>query len=333
MHRALHLVTLVLLFYGPLLFAHEIRLRITDENDQPIAGVQTSIVFTTAVRGGETHREGLTDRGGFFSGSGRGEGHIVIRASKPGHYEAGLRRSPNDQILNQDLTLVLPKIIQPVPLRALNLALYSGDRALKLDVQNQWLDYDLAAGDWVKPRGKGEITDIRFRFRNEFKGWTMDAERMGNARTFQTRSGISEKEFLGLYGKFDGELEISFPGEKEGLVEVRERFWPYSRLTMPHQAPTEGYVPARRYTAKNYPSRTDPDEVGFFLRTRVKLDKDGKIVSANYAKISGDFHLDARGFIGLTYYFNPVPNDRNLEFDPKRNLFPSNHPGANFGNP
>lgn len=25
--------------------------------------------------------------------------------------------------------------------------------------------------------------------------------------------------------------------------------------------------------------------------------------------------------IGMTYYFNPAVNDRNLEFDPKRNLF------------
>jgi hypothetical protein len=35
---------------------------------------------------------------------------------------------------------------------------------------------------------------------------------------------------------------------------------------------------------------------------------------AHYGKIYGDF-------MNFTYYLNPTPNDRNVEFDPKRNLF------------
>jgi len=35
----------------------------------------------------------------------------------------------------------------------------------------------------------------------------------------------------------------------------------------------------------------------------------------------------------FTYYFNPVPNDPNLEFNPKKNLFPANFPGANVNDP
>jgi len=318
---------------SPLLFAHEVRLRIVDENDQPIAGVQTLIAFTTVVKGGAIQHEGLTDLGGLFSGSGQGEGDVLVRANKPGYYGAVFRKVPHDQILKLDLKLVLPKIIHPVPLRALNLALYTGAPALGLLTQNEWLDYDLAVGDWVKPRGKGEVADIRFKFHNEFKGWQMDDERMAKTRAHPTSRNLSEDELKNFYGKFDGELEITFPGEKEGLAEEKERFLPYSQLTMPHEAPREGYAPTRRYTAKTYGFRTDPENVGFFLRTRVKLDKDGKIVSANYAKVSGDFQFDARGILGLTYYFNPVPNDRNLEFDPKKNLFPASNPGANVNNP
>src|SRR5690606_37036818 len=133
-------------------------------------------------------------------------------------------------------------------------------------------------------------------------------------------------------GKWDAELEISFPGEKEGLFE-ETRFLPYSELKLPHHAPVEGYVPAWRYTSNSYSPRTARDNVGFFLRTRVKLDEKGSIVSANYAKVAGDFHLDARGFVMFAYYFNPTPNDRNLEFDPKKNLFPANFPGANVHDP
>ncbi len=30
---------------------------------------------------------------------------------------------------------------------------------------------------------------------------------------------------------------------------------------------------------------------------------------------------DTKPWVKFTYYFNPVPNDRNLEFDPGQNLF------------
>ena len=325
------LFILFVIMTGPLLFGYEVRLHVIDENKEPIAGVQTLIAFTTTVFGGEVRREGLTDRSGGFSGSGQGEGPVFVRANKEGYYGAVFRKLPNDQ--NLDLTVVLPKVTHPVPLHALNLSLYTGAPALGLLIQNEWLDYDLAAGDWVKPHGKGEVTDIRFKFHNEFKGWQMDDDRMAKTRAHPTSRNLSEERLRELYGKFDGELEISFPGEKEGLVEEKERFRPYSQLTMPHEAPLEGYAPTRRYTAKTHGYRTDADNVGFFLRTRVKLDRDGKIVSANYAKVTGDFQFDARGILGLTYYFNTVPNERNLEFDPKKNLFPASLPGANVNEP
>ena len=48
---------------------------------------------------------------------------------------------------------------------------------------------------------------------------------------------------------------------------------------------------------------------------------------ALYGKIDREIHM--RGVarrgpadIVFTYYLNPTPNDRNLEFDPKRNLMP-----------
>lgn len=74
-------------------------------------------------------------------------------------------------------------------------------------------------------------------------------------------------------------------------------------------------------------------EAADYLRTRVKLDDKGNVVSANSAKIMGDFRIMATGLLSFTYYFNPTPNDRNLEFAPKKNLFPANFPGANVNDP
>ena len=47
------------------------------------------------------------------------------------------------------------------------------------------------------------------------------------------------------------------------------------------------------------------------IRSRVKCDERGNIVSAHYSKLLGPGES----------VFNPCPNDTNLEFDPERNLY------------
>jgi hypothetical protein len=66
-------------------------------------------------------------------------------------------------------------------------------------------------------------------------------------------------------------------------------------------------------------SDSSPQEF-YFLRIRTVLDKDGNIISANYAKIYRGFEWHVNGSIKFQYHFNPRPNDRNLEFDPNKNL-------------
>lgn len=210
-------------------------------------------------------------------------------------------------------------------------------------MQNEWLGFDFDVGEWVAPYGKGKVTDIRFRFRNELKGWKdhvkLDEEiEYGKKVAAARKQEWSHNQFMEKFkitaGKWDAQLEISFPGEKEGMHEVAgEIFLPYSQLKMPHEAPAEGYVPSWRYTVNTYLPPTTRENAGFFLRTRVKLNEQGNIVSAHYTKVMGDFQLATAGRITFTYYFNPTPNDRNLEFDPKRNLFPKDMPGANVFNP
>ncbi|MDR0993898.1 MAG: hypothetical protein LBN38_04950, partial [Verrucomicrobiota bacterium] len=54
------------------------------------------------------------------------------------------------------------------------------------------------------------------------------------------------------------------------------------------------------------------------------LDQDGNISSARYAKIYGpiEYGDDEKGggIVRFTYFFNPTPNDRNMEFDRNHNL-------------
>lgn len=309
------------------LFGYEVKMRVVDDQGQAVPNADATIAFIGYIQGSGTAHTGKTDQNGVFHATGRAKDSVFLVADKAGYYPAR-ERLPKDKDINY--TIVLPRILQPVPLYANRFNLGSGLRGLIFPVHGEWLGFDFEIGDWVAPHGKGKITDIRFKFKNEFLGWKLSEEKMVRSR--QIDANLSETEFKNSYGKWDAELEISFPGEKEGLHE-ETGFLKYSRLKLPHKAPEQGYVPGWRYTENTYSPRSTRENVGFFLRTRVKLDKEGKIASANYSKLRGDFELAPTGSLTFWYYFNPVPNDRNLEFDPEHNLFPASFPGANVGDP
>jgi hypothetical protein len=64
-------------------------------------------------------------------------------------------------------------------------------------------------------------------------------------------------------------------------------------------------------------------DLNYIFRVRSK-EEDGKVVEAMYGKIIGGLRFDPvfsdTAKIFFKYYFNP-DHTRNLEFDPKRNLF------------
>ena len=310
------------------LFGYEAKMRVVDDSGAPVQGADVVIEFVAPRQEQSVTYRGTTGKEGTFSAQGQSLIEVYMEAKKSGHYDARIYGlSPKK---DHDLVVVIPRVLNPTPLHAWDSRLGRSGLALSFAVQNEWLGYDFEAADWIAPYGKGKIADIRLRFRNEFKGWKHSEKQLEHSR--KVNSQLTEKEFKDYYGKWDAELEISFPGEKEGLFE-ETRFLTYSQLKLPHKAPAEGYVQTWRYTTNSYSPRTARENVGFFLRTRVKLDKDGKIISANYSKVVGDFQLDARGFVMFAYYYNPVANDRNLEFDPKNNLFPASLPGANVNDP
>jgi hypothetical protein len=326
-----------LLWFTSSLYGYDVQLRVVDERGFPVPDAKAKIIFVMILNGTDDARVGSTGKDGAFSASGRGENSVMVKVTKEGHYDAQIERLEKDK--DHSLTVVMPRVVNPIPLYAATTSTEKYSRGIRIPEQDKWLGFDLEAGDWVAPHGKGEVTDIRFKFRNEFKGYSSTGKSLERAYELSKKSYAvrreewTEEKFRLTAGKWDAELEISFPGEKEGLIEVKEQFLPYSQMKMPHQAATDGYAPARRYTAKTYSQAPTRNDVGFFLRTRVKLGEQGNIVSAHYSKVMGDFHVAATGGITFTYYFNPMPNDRNLEFDPKRNLFPKDKPGANVFNP
>ena len=121
---------------------------------------------------------------------------------------------------------------------------------------------------------------------------------------------------------------MTFINEDDGIQTVIAPPYTGSELRLPRYAPEFGYEPQlvkrsyRESSKKQIVTGTREDQSYLFrVRTR-KLD--GKIVSSLYGKIHGDIAFDVinspTALLFFTYYLNPEPNSRNMEFDPKRNL-------------
>jgi hypothetical protein len=133
---------------------------------------------------------------------------------------------------------------------------------------------------------------------------------------------------------YDSTLTISFSNDGDGIQSVASTG---GGLRLPRQAPTNGYSPTlvkhEFETATNILHETRAvrqsnfsADANYFFRVRTKKDSDGNIDSALYGKIYGEFggyaDMGKTMFrLNFTYYINPEPNSRNMEFNTKSNLF------------
>jgi hypothetical protein len=194
------------------------------------------------------------------------------------------------------LEVILKELKSPIPMYARRV-----NRALP--TQPVSAGFDMFVGDFVAPYGKGEIADMTFQL------GPLDSAKGPNRR----------KLAISLANPKDGILPFSPTDESRG-----------SELQSPYMAPEAGLLPnwtvTRSEPATPKSANYDPQKHGYFFRIRTSVDSTGKIISANYGKIYGDF-------MNFTYYFNPTPNDRNIEFDPKRNLFTNLKPDERVTDP
>ncbi len=223
------------------------------------------------------------------------------------------RNPPMKKEVNLEASITMREIKNPIPL-------YGKHIRTDIPARDVWLGYDFEVGDWVKPHGKGLNSDMLIRSAPK----RLDPEVPYGALL----PGVAT-------------LEIDF-GEDGGLIRVnKENGWlAVSEMKMPHLAPEAGYeqLPKLKIEQTTFADSSEMGKAkGYFFRTRVRRDGD-KIVSAHYGKLWGGINyipaqreeawwgdkkqnLPAFGSIEFTYYFNPTANDRNLEFDLKKNLF------------
>jgi hypothetical protein len=160
--------------------------------------------------------------------------------------------------------------------------------------------FDLEFGDWVAPYGKGKKADLLIIYHAKIE------------------------DIL----NFSNQLVIACNNKLDGLQRARKEI--ESSLLSTYEAPIDGYqqqmvltINRTKHTIIMHEEIGDKEYLIF--RTRTVLDEKGNIVSAQYGKIYGPIEYgradENHSAIRFTYYFNPTANDRNLEFDPSRNLF------------
>ena len=272
--------------------------KIVDEDSAPVAGANVAVSYDLIPRPPDPNQKqygefkGLTDTNGVFVASHTDKSlGLGINVTKDGYYRShtGYQFYFDDKRLNPSFTLTLKKIGNPIPM-------YAKQAHMIFQQVGKPMGFDLEAGDWVTPYGKGFHTDIIY--------------------TLLHRQIISEREY-------DCALTVTFPNNGDGIIIAPDESAAGSEFKTSRTASENGYQPELDL---HYSNTNQPEPVfGYFVRVRTELNPDGTVKSALYGKISGGFRFYAGTIsptsgMGFAYYLNPTPNNRNVEFNPKRNL-------------
>ena len=188
-------------------------------------------------------------------------------------------------------------------------------------IANGKYGFDLECFDWLPPFGNGKIADFYYiRDRKDIENVDMAMSKGKGYRLISFRNGTP-----------------NFPavGDVIGHIVFDEKCGAYvKKCTGNENFPSTYGADTNKTYVSDIPIRivaqmgnvwlhegkvVESDEY-MVIRSRVKCDEQGKIVSANYSKLIGPVRFGSSVDI-FQSVFNPRPNDTNLEFDPKHNLY------------
>lgn len=281
----------------------KVTVKVVDEFSIPLEKVDVGIGFQEP-KGREQGIKDVAERGitgadGIFTASRKAGSHIGFSAEKQGYYksygEYHFTTSTDGrwQPWNPEFKLVLRKIGNPVPMYARQLT------PITLPEANKRIGFDLIEYDWVSPYGKGKHADFIFRL-----------------------DGKYNNEY-----DYNNTLTLTFANKFDGIQLVTEDRRFGSEFKLPRTAPEAGYqnkLIRSESRTPGQPYKSDSKEDNNYIFRIRSEEKNGKLLRAMYGKIQGDINFGVdkthKASITFTPYLNP-DNTRNLEFDPKRNLF------------
>jgi hypothetical protein len=267
---------------------------VTDDSGNWLPAAKVSVFYDVPPQNASNESgkiTGLTDANGLFTASHEDKTfRLRFLIQKSGYYSTDIKDDFHGAFtpehLNRDVTIVLKKITNPIPMYAK----WVDTWPLKGD-GSAWLN--LTTGHWI-------------------------AQNNGDADIFFTSK--TDKRSA---ADFDHTLSISFPNPGDGIQEyIPSEGENGNQLRSTLEAPANGYQSQLVRTNSARPNGAGLADYNenrvYFIRVRTVLDQMGNVKSALYGKIYGD-----PIFLNFYYYLNPTPNNRNIEFDPKQNLIKS----------
>ncbi len=288
---------------------------VRDDAGLPISGVSVKGEF---LQLSSTHKrsffDGLTDSNGVYRVEGETEGGVFARFQKEGYYRTTLKteiaadnydldaKGESVRAWSIEKSVVLKRKKNQIPM-------------FIRTVENEWITpfkrvgeyrmeevsaYDFVQGDFLAPHGNGIASDLIFKW-----GMTID-----------------ETNAAGLAVRYESRCEFMFANATDGLIARHPDGNPRAKLGSDfwsaYEAPADGYTNRLLIFERSDGAVTETNDDGrdlYYFRIRTQTNAVGEITNALYGQIRG--RINGR----FTYYLNPTPNDRNVEFDPKRNLF------------
>jgi hypothetical protein len=279
-------------------------LKVLNEAGLPVESADAGVGFTvdskTHVGSEEVAVHGITNKEGEFVASAKTDRRVGFTVKKAGWYPSfGTYRFKeiNEgrwEPWNPIVVVILKPIINPEPM-------YARKLRIEMPVADAPVGFDLLESDWVAPHGRGKVADFVFSLSRRFETW---------------------KDYY-------AEVKLAFSNDGDGIQTIPVPGESASELKLPRLAPEQGYLPEFATSIGRAPSTLGRDDGkagrSYFFRVRTVLDEKREIASALYGKIDGDIRVDAinskTALLVFDYYLNPQSMSRNMEFDPKRNLF------------
>ena len=198
---------------------------------------------------------------------------------------------------------------------------YTRELERRAPIANGRYGFDLQLFDWLPPHGKGKVAD--FYYIRDRKDTVNVNEAVATGRGYE------------LMSFRNGTPNYPVVGDMVGRIEFDEKCGAYVRKCTGNENFPSTYaaetnainvsvmpicIEAQTGNVWLHEGRIINDDEYMVIRSRVKCDEHGNIVSANYSKLIGPVGFGSLVAIKESV-FNPRPNDTNLEFDPERNLY------------
>ena len=273
----------------------QICVKIVDDDGKPVPHV--SVMAVIAMHFSEYQQRGQTDTNGCFVVEGKTTGnYIELWAEKEGYYKSKKKlilvgpehahevKDGKWQPYGAEEKIVLrPRGLPPLLPRI--------GKEMYVPVTNQWVGIDLLVGDWVKPWGKGSVTDFELNVQ-----W--DGLPPWKSRYCKTDMRFRERDAGGylVSNVLESSFKYSYCANTNASYRQTFEWWDRGG----------GDPNARDFRRSHH----------MVIRSRCCHSKSGVLISANYGSV-GCLDVgpsrEGKPFMFIGYSFNTTPNRLRIE--------------------